>query len=97
MMGPVVKATPPDGTYGIITFDCAGDRRRVVQLERSAAMTDFIERLVIKASFTSDDVDFVSMQRGWILEQAQRREAGAYIDSWVTLDGKTEIHQVASP
>jgi hypothetical protein len=57
-------------------------------------MTDFVERLVIKASFTSDDVDFVSMQRGWILQQAQKHEAGAYIDRWVTLDRKTEIHQV---
>jgi hypothetical protein len=33
-MGPVVKATLPDGTYGTITFDCAGNRGRVVQLER---------------------------------------------------------------
>ncbi|MGW8887829.1 HEAT repeat domain-containing protein [Streptomyces sp. NPDC055749] len=57
-------------------------------------MTDFIERLVIKASFTSDDVDFVSMQRGWILKQAQKPESGAFIDVWVTLDRKTEIHQV---
>ncbi|HUR09599.1 MAG TPA: HEAT repeat domain-containing protein [Nonomuraea sp.] len=57
-------------------------------------MTYFGERLVIKANFTSDDVDFVSMQRGWILKQAQKHEAGAYIDSWVTLDRETEIHQI---
>ncbi|NWF25889.1 HEAT repeat domain-containing protein [Streptomyces sp. PKU-EA00015] len=57
-------------------------------------MTDFTERLVIKPSFTSDDVDFVSMQRGWVLQKSRIPEAGAYVDVWVTLDRKTEIHQV---
>ncbi|WTX01022.1 hypothetical protein OG216_47240 (plasmid) [Streptomycetaceae bacterium NBC_01309] len=57
-------------------------------------MTDFVKRIVIKSSFTSDDVDFVSMQRGWILKHHQKQEAGAHIDVWVTLDRKTEIHQV---
>ncbi|PUB19865.1 hypothetical protein C8K30_11934 [Promicromonospora sp. AC04] len=57
-------------------------------------MTDFVKRFVLKSGFTSDDVDFVSMQRGWILKQVQKHEAGAYIDVWVTLDRKTEIHQV---
>lgn len=57
-------------------------------------MSSFVERLVIKANFTSDDVDFVSMRRGWILKQAQKPESGAFIDSWVMLDRKTEIHQV---
>ncbi|KAB1150552.1 HEAT repeat domain-containing protein [Streptomyces luteolifulvus] len=57
-------------------------------------MTGTTERLVIKPSCTSDDVDFVSMQRGWILKKAQIQEAGAYVDSWVTLDRKTEIHLV---
>ncbi|MFJ8635791.1 HEAT repeat domain-containing protein [Streptomyces sp. NPDC093568] len=57
-------------------------------------MTDFIERLVIKPGFSSDDVDFVSMQRGWILQRSRIPEGGAYVDTWVTLDRKTEIHQV---
>ncbi|GHJ18983.1 hypothetical protein TPA0909_05970 [Streptomyces albus] len=57
-------------------------------------MTDFVKRIVIKARFTSDDVDFVSMQRGWILQHHQKAEAGASIDIWVTSDRRTEIHQV---
>lgn len=57
-------------------------------------MANFAERIVIKPGFTSDDVDFVSMQRGWVLERSRIPEGGAYIDTWVTLDGKTEIHQV---
>ncbi|WP_037612266.1 HEAT repeat domain-containing protein [Streptomyces albus] len=57
-------------------------------------MTDFVKRIVIKARFTSDDVDFVSMQRGWILQHHRKAEAGASIDIWVTSDRRTEIHQV---
>jgi hypothetical protein len=57
-------------------------------------VTDFAERLVLKASFTSDDMDFVSMQRGWVLRKARMPEAGAFVDVWVTLDGRAEIHQV---
>lgn len=57
-------------------------------------MTDFVERLVLKSTFTSDDVDFVSMQRGWVLHQHRLPEAGAFVDGWLTLDGETEIHQV---
>ena len=34
------------------------------------------------------------MQRGWILKQVHKPEAGAYVDVWLTLDRKTEIHQV---
>lgn len=52
------------------------------------------ERLVIKPGFTSDDVDFVSMQRGWILTRARIPEGEAHVDTWVTLDRRTEIHQV---
>jgi hypothetical protein len=59
-----------------------------------AAVTDFVERFVLKHTFTSDDVDFVSMQRGWILVKAQLQEGEAYVDGWVTLDRQTEIHQV---
>jgi hypothetical protein len=54
----------------------------------------FTERLVIKASFTSDDVDFVSMQRGWVLEGHRLPDGEAFVDIWKTLDGKTEIRQV---
>jgi hypothetical protein len=57
-------------------------------------MTDLPERLVIKPGFTSDDVDFVSTQRGWILQRHRIPEGGAYVDTWVTPDGKTEIPQV---
>ncbi|MGW7681361.1 hypothetical protein ACWGID_11505 [Kribbella sp. NPDC054772] len=57
-------------------------------------MTDFDERLVLRESFTSDDMDFVSMQRGWVLRQARMPEAGAFVDVWVTLDGRAEIHLV---
>ncbi|MER6145732.1 HEAT repeat domain-containing protein [Streptomyces sparsogenes] len=57
-------------------------------------MADLSERLVIKPGFTSDDVDFVSMQWGWILQRHRIPEGGAYVDTWVTLDRKTEIHQV---
>jgi hypothetical protein len=57
-------------------------------------VTNFAERLVIKPGFTSDDVDFVSMQRGWILQRSRIPEGAAYVDTWVTLDRKTEIHQV---
>ena len=57
-------------------------------------MTDFVERLVLKSTFTSDDLDFVSMQRGWVLHQHRLPEASAFVDGWLTLDGETEIHQV---
>lgn len=57
-------------------------------------MTDFVERLVLKSTFTSDDVDFVSMRRGWVLRQHRLPEGGAFVDGWLTLDGETEIHQV---
>jgi hypothetical protein len=56
-------------------------------------VNDFIERFVLKSTFTPDDVDFVSMRHGWILRQHRRPEAGAYVDAWVTLDRQTEIHQ----
>jgi hypothetical protein len=57
-------------------------------------VNEFIERFVLRGTFTSDDVDFVSVQRGWILRRHQMPEGGAYIDGWVTLDRQTEIHQV---
>ncbi|MEI8406877.1 MULTISPECIES: HEAT repeat domain-containing protein [unclassified Kribbella] len=57
-------------------------------------MTEFVERLVLKSTFTSDDVDFVSMRRGWVLRQHRLPEGGAFVDGWLTLDGETEIHQV---
>ncbi|GAB2842248.1 HEAT repeat domain-containing protein [Lentzea nigeriaca] len=57
-------------------------------------MPDFSSRFVLKSGFTSDDVDFVAMRRGWILTHHQKPEAGAFVDIFVTLDRKTEIHQV---